>query len=232
MQWGLGPPLNFRRRCLSTPHPAEKLFVMANHGPVDLQFHTERQPYRQNWDARKSHGSCPRPQGGGIATTPTKDPKQRPNQRRTQAHERMHARTRKISEWHVGLEAQFFSWLNERELRLGLNCRVGRWGHLSRTPSGESALRWPHRPVPLQPKSRNFSHNSTACTARHQLFAKLEGESSQNLPKLGTFCPKTTTQLRLLLALIGPLSSTQQSGTPAVDKSRDLDKSRDFQRVS
>ena len=116
----------------------------------------------------------------------------------------MHARTRKISEWHVGLEAQFFVRANERELRLGSHCPVGRWGHLSRTPSGESALRWPHRPVPLQPKSRNFpnfSHNSTACTARHQLFAKLEGESSQNLPKLGTFCPKTTTQLRLLLAL-------------------------------
>ena len=27
---------------------------MANHGPVDLQFHTERQPYRHNWDARKN----------------------------------------------------------------------------------------------------------------------------------------------------------------------------------
>ena len=110
--------------------------------------------------------------------TPTRDPKQRPNQRRTQAHARMQPHTRKISEWHVGLEAQFFSWLNERELRLGLNCRVGRWGHLSRTPTGESALRWPHRPVPPQPRSREMSEFAWRLSDKYANFGK---DTYQNL---------------------------------------------------
>ena len=103
--------------------------------------------------------SCTRTPSGGIATSPTRDPKQRPNQRRTQAHARTHSRTRKISEWNVGSEAQFCSSLNEREFRLGPHFPVGRWGHLSRTPTGESALRWPigqFRPSPDRDHYQNL----------------------------------------------------------------------------
>ena len=132
---------------------------MANHGPVDLQFHTERQPYRHNWDARKNrmvHVQDPK-----VVESPRRPLETQSKGQIRDAHKRTHAcshtRERFLSGMHVGLEAQFFSWLNERELRLGLHCPVGRWGHLSRTPSGESALRWPHRPVPLQPKSRKPS---------------------------------------------------------------------------
>ena len=82
---------------------------MANHGHCHLQFRTERQPYRHNWDARKNrmvHVQDPQ-----VVESPRRpletQSKGQIRDRRTQAHERMHARTRKISEWHVGLEAQF-----------------------------------------------------------------------------------------------------------------------------
>ena len=45
----------------------------------------------------------------------------------------------------MGSEAQFFVRANEGEFRLGPHCPDGRWGHPSRTPSGDSALRWPCR---------------------------------------------------------------------------------------
>lgn len=90
----------------------------------------------------------------------------------------MHSRTRKISEWHVGLEAQFFVRANERELRLGSHCPVGRWGHLSRTPTGESALRWPHRPVPPQPRSREMSEFAWRLSDKYANFGK---DTYQNL---------------------------------------------------
>ena len=56
---------------------------------------------------------------------------------------RIHARVRYPRD--VGSEAQFFVRANEGESRLGPHCSDGQWGHPSRTPSGESALRWPCR---------------------------------------------------------------------------------------
>ena len=56
---------------------------------------------------------------------------------------RIHARVRYPRD--VGSEAQFFVRANEGEFRLSPHCPDGRWGHPSRTPSGESALRWPCR---------------------------------------------------------------------------------------
>ena len=56
---------------------------------------------------------------------------------------RIHARVRYPRD--VGSEAQFFVRANEGESRLGPHCPEGRRGHPSRTPSGESALRWPCR---------------------------------------------------------------------------------------
>ena len=58
---------------------------------------------------------------------------------------RIHARVRYPRD--VGSEAQFFVRANEGESRLGPHCSDGQWGHPSRTSSGESALRWPHRPT-------------------------------------------------------------------------------------
>ena len=56
---------------------------------------------------------------------------------------RIHAHVRYPRD--VGSEAQFFVRANERESRLGPHCPDGQWGHPNRTPSGESALRWPCR---------------------------------------------------------------------------------------
>ena len=56
---------------------------------------------------------------------------------------RIHAHVRYPRD--VGSEAQFFVRANEGESRLGPHCSDGQWGHPSRTPSGESALRWPCR---------------------------------------------------------------------------------------
>ena len=65
-----------------------------------------------------------------------------------------------------------------------------------------------HSPLP---RTINLSHNSTVSPPRRRVVAKLEGEISQSCPKLGTFCPKTSTQLRLLLALRVSLSKIEIS---------------------
>ena len=97
--------------------------------------------------------------------------------KRTRA--RIHARERFLS----GMWAQKPSFapacsMNEREFRLGLHCPVGRWGHLRRTSTGESALRWPHRPVPPQPRSREMSEFAWRLSDKYANFGK---DTYQNL---------------------------------------------------
>ena len=89
---------------------------------------------------------------------------------------RIHARVRYPRD--VGSEAQFFVRANEGEFRLGPHCPDGRWGHPSRTPSGESALRWPHRPVPPQPRSREMSEFAWHLSDKYANFGK---DTYQNL---------------------------------------------------
>ena len=93
--------------------------------------------------------SCTRTPSGGIATSPTEQPKTRGRQGPVQTHVGMHAQTGGISEGTVGLEAQFRCRTKESEFRLGLHARVGLCGCLSGSPAGVLSLRCASRPCRL-----------------------------------------------------------------------------------
>ena len=130
---------------------------MGCYGHWRFQFPSGGTSHGHRKDSQKNGArSCRRPGSGGIATMPTNQPKKRTKQTRTQAHTRTHSHTREISEGNVGSEAQFFARENEVEFQLSLRFPVGLLGHLSKTPTGELALRWPDRPVatgPCKPES-------------------------------------------------------------------------------
>ena len=142
---------SLRRRTCRTNHRVYRHASFGKYSSYRLGWRCElsdpRQPNhttREQRCARKSARSCETHPVAESPRSPLKTQSQgeiKGTYKRTCA--RIHARVRYPRD--VGSEAQFFVRANEGEFRLGPHCPDGRWGHPSRTPSGESALRWPCR---------------------------------------------------------------------------------------